>query len=101
MDENKKKAAREQLFKAILSLNTMEECADFFDDLCTLKELEAFTQRFHVARRILNGETYEMINLETNARSNLIFRMKKSLQREKSCLREVLERLPEKEGSMK
>jgi TrpR-related protein YerC/YecD len=93
MNEDKEKANREQFFKALLSLNTVEECIDFFEDVATVKELEAFMQRFQVAERLLNGETYEMIELETNARSSMVSRVKRCLEHEKSGLKMVLGRL--------
>lgn len=98
MNEAKKKANQEQFFKAILTLNTLEECIDFFEDLCTVNELEAFIQRFQVAQRLLKGETYETIELETNARSNVIARVKRSLEKENSCLRMMLERIAKEEN---
>jgi TrpR-related protein YerC/YecD len=95
MNEEKEKANREQFFKALLSLNTVEECIDFFEDLATVKELEAFMQRFQVAEMLLNGETYTMIELETNARSSMVSRVKRCLEHEKSGLKKVLGRLAE------
>ncbi|SDH74229.1 Trp operon repressor family [Alteribacillus persepolensis] len=97
MNTEKRIRDQEQFFKAVLSLKNVEETVDFFEDLCSMKELEAFIQRFVVAERLLQGETYETIQLETNARTSLIFRVKKSLERENSCLRKVLERLGEEE----
>ena len=38
------------LFRGILKLSTVEECYDFFEDLCTISELRAMVQRFQVAR---------------------------------------------------
>ncbi|MFC0561223.1 YerC/YecD family TrpR-related protein [Halalkalibacter alkalisediminis] len=95
MKVDKEKANREQFFKALLSLNTVAECIDFFEDIATEKELEAFMQRLQVAERLLNGETYEMIELETNARSSMVSRVKRCLKKEKSGLKRVLERLAE------
>ena len=43
------------LFKAILSLETMDECYNFFDDLCTVPELKALSQRLEVARMLSEG----------------------------------------------
>ena len=38
------------LFRGILKLQTVEDCYDFFEDLCTIAELRAMVQRFQVAR---------------------------------------------------
>lgn len=49
------------LFKAILSLKTTEECYDFFEDLCTMKEIADMAQRVETASMLLKGRTYEQI----------------------------------------
>jgi TrpR-related protein YerC/YecD len=43
------------LMKSIVSLRTTEECSDFFEDLCTVAELKAMSQRLHVARMPARG----------------------------------------------
>ncbi|WP_343277404.1 YerC/YecD family TrpR-related protein, partial [Ligaoa zhengdingensis] len=48
----------EILFKAVLSLETMEECYDFFDDLCTVPELKALSQRLQVAKMLDEHKVY-------------------------------------------
>jgi len=68
-----------QLFNAILSLKTEEECSAFFDDLCTMNEIKSFVQRLEVARLLKEGNTYMDIQLETNASSSTITRVKKLL----------------------
>ena len=47
------------LFEAILSLQSMEECYTFFEDLCTMKELADMAQRLEAAKMLLDGKTYE------------------------------------------
>ena len=49
------------LFDAILSLETREECYNFFEDLCTVKELSDMAQRLAAAKMLLDGCTYEQI----------------------------------------
>ena len=49
------------LFDAILSLETREECYDFFEDLCTVKEISDMAQRLEAAKLLLDGSTYEQI----------------------------------------
>lgn len=49
------------LFDAILSLETREECYDFFEDLCTVKEISDMAQRLEAAKMLLDGCTYEQI----------------------------------------
>ncbi|NYE04349.1 TrpR-related protein YerC/YecD [Bacillus niacini] len=82
----------EQLFNAILSLKTKEECAAFFDDLCTMNEIKAFVQRLEVARLLKEGNTYMDIQIETNASSSTITRVKKLLDYGSKGYQTVLER---------
>ena len=56
-----KNPATDQLFEAILRLESIEECYRFFDDICTIKEIRSLAQRLQVARLLLAGETYERI----------------------------------------
>lgn len=50
------------LFKAILSLETLDECYDFFEDLCTMKELAGYgAAAWRQAKMLLSGNTYEQI----------------------------------------
>lgn len=67
------------LFEAVLSLNTLEECYDFFVDLCTVPELKSFAQRFKVAKMLLEGKVYSEIVLETGASTATISRVNRSL----------------------
>lgn len=68
------------MYKAILSLETEEDCIRFFDDLCTVTELQAMEQRFHVAWLLNKGMIYNDILAETGASSATISRVKRSLQ---------------------
>ena len=52
MNSKLKTPAVEQLFDAILSLENKEECAAFFEDLCTINELLSLSQRFEVAKTV-------------------------------------------------
>lgn len=83
----------EQLFKAILSLQTKEECASFLDDLCTMNEIKSFVQRLEVARLLKEGNTYIDIQIETNASSSTITRVKKLLDYGNNGYQTVLERM--------
>ena len=50
-----------ELYNAILSLENEEECRLFFEDICTMKELETMTQRLQVAKMLLDGKTFNEI----------------------------------------
>ena len=80
MYESKMKSAEtDRLFDAILSLKSEEECYRFFDDLCTIGELQAMTQRLQVARLVREGKTFTQISDETGVSSATITRVNKCL----------------------
>ena len=72
-------AAREQLFSAILSLRTQEECARFFTDLCTPAELEALTDRWAVVGLLNDGLPYRKIHELTGVSVTTIGRVARFL----------------------
>ena len=69
----------DKLFKAIVSLKDEKECAAFFDDICTIQELEALVQRFEVACQLDEGKSYVDINKTTGASTATICRVSKCL----------------------
>ena len=68
----------DNLFKGILKLETVEECYKFFDDLCTINELEAFGQRIAVAQMLHNKFTYQEIENKTGISAATISKISKS-----------------------
>lgn len=70
----------DQLFKAILALESMEECYRFFEDICTVSELRSISQRFEVAKMLREGMTYTAIAERTGASTATISRVNRSLQ---------------------
>ena len=80
MNKLPKKPRNENMYKAILSLNSVEECMRFFDDLCTVSELMAMEQRYQVATCLNEGMIYNDILAETGASSATIRRVNRSLQ---------------------
>ena len=68
------------LFKAILALETEEECYDFFEDLCTVQELKTLSQRIVVAKMLSDKSVYTDIVNETGASTATISRVNRSLQ---------------------
>ena len=73
-------SALDQLFEAILSLKDVEECYRFFDDLCTVNEIQSLAQRLEVARMLKEGKTYHTIETETGASTATISRVKRCLR---------------------
>lgn len=70
----------DQLFDAILKLENIEECYKFFDDLCTMSEINEMKDRFEVARLLLDGHTYVQIEQETSMSSATISRVNRCIQ---------------------
>lgn len=97
MNKTQKKERNEDMYKAILSLRTLDECMRFFDDLCTAPELIAMEQRFRVAHCLNNGMIYNDILAETGASSATISRVNRSLQYGAGGYELVFERLKESE----
>ena len=69
----------DQLFRAILSLRTEEECYQFFEDVCTVSEIKAMAQRLEVARMLDQGCIYDTIVEKTGASTATISRVKRCL----------------------
>ena len=80
MNKLPKKPRNDNLYKAILKLETFDECVRFFEDLCTRAELMAMEQRFQVADCLNQGMIYNDILGETGASSATISRVNRSLQ---------------------
>ena len=59
--------ALDELFDAILTLKDREECYQFFDDLCTVNEIQSLSQRLQVAKMIKQGFTYATIEQKSGA----------------------------------
>lgn len=92
MNNRRKKQRNEDLYKAILSLKSVDECMKFFDDLCTVSELMAMEQRYQVAACLNSGMIYNDILAETGASSATISRVNRSLQYGKGGYDIVFER---------
>lgn len=70
----------EFLFNAILKLENIDECYDFFEDLCTVQELRTLSQRIVVAKMLSQKSVYTDIVSETGASTATISRVNRSLQ---------------------
>ena len=87
----------EILFEAVLRLQSMEECYNFFDDLCTVQELKAISQRIQVAAMLSAGKVYSDIVAQTGASTATISRVNRSLYYGSDGYKVIFERL-EKDG---
>ncbi len=83
------------LFEAILNLKTMEECYAFFDDLCTVQEIKAISQRIVVAKMLRDKKVYSDIVNETGASTATISRVNRSLQYGSNGYEEIFKRMEE------
>ncbi len=79
MNEKLRKQSTDNLFEAILTLQSIEECYRFFEDIGTISEIQAFAQRFEVANMLREGRKYSEISSETGASTATISRVSKCL----------------------
>lgn len=80
------------LFEAILKLKTKEDCAKFFEDVCTMKEIEDLSQRLEVAAMLKAGKNYREITEATGASTATISRVNKCLMYGKGGYEAVLKK---------
>ena len=66
-------------FEAILLLENESECDKFFEDICTVKELQDISQRLSVAKMLKEGKSYQVISKETGASTATISRVNRCL----------------------
>ena len=92
-----KKEKSDRLYKAILTLETEEECYNFFQDLCTIPELRSMEQRYEVATLLSQGLIYNDILERTGASSATISRVNRSLIYGAGGYEGVLEKMKEQE----
>lgn len=89
--------AASRLFRAILTLETEEECRHFFDDLCTIKELQDLSQRLEVASMLSDGKNYQEVSRATGASTATICRVNKCLNYGNRGYETALNRMKENE----
>ena len=89
MNNKLKTQAVEQLFQAILSLKDLDEAYDFFEDVCTINEILSLSQRFEVAKMLMDKRTY----LDISEKTATISRVNRSLNYGNDGYDRVFERL--------
>lgn len=87
----------DRLFEGILTLETVEECYKFFEDICTVKEIQDISQRLKAATMLSNGENYTVVSRETGMSTATISRVNKCLGYGDGGYKLVLERLDKKD----
>lgn len=93
MTKGEKKIHGDILYKTILSLQNVDECKRFFQDLCTVAELKAMEQRFEVALLLDEGMIYNDILERTGASSATISRVNRALHYGSNGYQEILPRV--------
>ena len=85
----------EKLFEAVMLLESKEECMKFFEDVCTIKELQDISQRLDVACQLKEGKSYQEISKNTGASTTTISRVNRCLVYGNGGYREILDKLME------
>ena len=85
----------EKLFKAVCSIESIDECFDFFEDLCTVKEIQDMSQRFETAILLREGKSYSEVAAEVGVSSATICRVNKCLNYGSGGYERIIEKLEE------
>ena len=88
----------DQLFAAVLELQSIDECYEFFEDICTIQEMRAIAVRLEVARMLKAGDIYEDIVKQTGASTATISRIKRCLNYGSGGYGKILDRMAEALG---
>ncbi|MBE6725282.1 MAG: hypothetical protein E7576_08865 [Ruminococcaceae bacterium] len=88
--------SRDYLFEAILTLESVDDCYRFFDDLCTVKEISEMAKRLCAAKLLDGNAVYTEINERTGLSTATISRINRSLKYGSDGYRDVLKRLEER-----
>lgn len=85
----------DELFEAILTLNSVEECYAFFEDACTIKEIIEIAQRLKVAKLLSAGTSYLTVSKEVGVSTATISRVSKCLEYGNGGYQMVMDRVKE------
>ncbi|MDD3114148.1 MAG: YerC/YecD family TrpR-related protein [Anaerovibrio sp.] len=91
----------DQLCQAVLQLETVEECYQFFEDICTISEMKAMSQRLEVAKMLQRRHTYDEIVSRTGASTATISRVKRCLNYGADGYNLIFERLNQEDEAKK
>lgn len=93
-----KDAYTDAMFEGILKLNSVEECYKFFADLCTPREIKSMSQRFTVAKMLLEKSVYSDIVSETGASTATISRVNRSFETGNDGYKMIFDRIADISG---
>ena len=97
MGENNRDSRLEYLLKGIVSLSTLEDCYQFFSDLCTPFELQEMAQRMQAAKMLRDGLIYSEIAERTGLSTATISRVNRCLRYNENGYLKVLDELDKQE----
>ncbi len=95
MAKNVMKERKTDMYEAILQLQDLQECMDFFEDICAMTELQSMEQRFEVARMLNENKVYTEIMEKTNASTATISRVNRMLHAGTGSLVSILDKMQE------
>ncbi len=99
MNKKIKTEAVDHLFQAILTLENIDDCYTFFEDVCTVNELLSLSQRYEVAKMLREEKTYLEIAAATGASTATISRVNRSLNYGNDGYDMVFNRIKKAEGN--
>lgn len=86
-----------KLYEILAKLNTAEEVAIFFDDLCTYSEIDKMEQRVEAAQMFLDGATYNQVIQKTEISSATLSRVSRCIRRGSGGYSNLLKAMMEEE----
>lgn len=101
MNSKIKSQLTDKLFRCILSMNTIEECYQLFEDLCTVHEIQSIAQRMEVAQMLDQKCTYIEIAEKTGASTATISRVNRALNYGTDGYKLAIDRVKEQEKDEK
>ena len=87
----------DRLFKSILKLENVDECYQFFEDLCTIKELQDMSKRLETAELLSQGVNYQTISERVGVSAATISRVSRCLNYGDGGYRRALDRMKEED----
>ncbi len=88
----------DRLFSVILKLENVDDCYNFFEDVCTIKEIQDMAQRLEVAISLDNGQNYQEIAKNTSVSTATISRVSKCLNYGSGGYKKAIEQLKNNEA---
>ena len=87
----------DRLFETILALEIIEECYEYFEDICTIKEVQDMAQRLEAAILLRKGAGYQAICDQVGLSTATIGRVSKCLKYGTGGYERAIARLEEKQ----